>query len=395
MVQIERQGFGDNGYDGSILFERKIFTERIEGVCICHMVCQQLDGVAVLRLVQRSRERGICAYRLASPYHLGHRLFARDVDGGACLYRCVVFLVNVQRIVSRGCFLGDFDSNRISAVVVVRQDGGFNVFVQCVLLDGGFNVFVQCVLLDVGFQSIRAVVGHGERRGFARVYAGSRRRDRQRHRRFGLGTAAILGADFLRDGVVNRIGVVFSRKLRRKGGVAVFIGRAIDRRAANGWGSYKINGLFRTGDGQVVTVKSQRDFHADLRAADIGGAGNNIQTLCNGCLGSLGRSYGEYAAVHLHRTIDRAALQRQAVICLDIAGDAEAAHVDGRLGVNGNIFCDIVEQCDLNRFHFLQYLLQRFILRVADTRHAARPTAVVPGENRRGQKRQAERERQK
>ena len=53
MVQIERQGFGDNGYDGSILFERKIFTERIEGVCIRRMVCQQLDGVAVLRRIQR------------------------------------------------------------------------------------------------------------------------------------------------------------------------------------------------------------------------------------------------------------------------------------------------------------------------------------------------------
>ena len=61
MVQIERQGFGDNGYDGSILFKRKIFTERIEGVCICHMVCQQLDGVAVLRRVQCCRERGVCA----------------------------------------------------------------------------------------------------------------------------------------------------------------------------------------------------------------------------------------------------------------------------------------------------------------------------------------------
>ena len=46
MVQIERQGFGDNGYDGSILFERKIITERIEGVCIRHMVGQQPDGVA-------------------------------------------------------------------------------------------------------------------------------------------------------------------------------------------------------------------------------------------------------------------------------------------------------------------------------------------------------------
>ena len=61
MVQIERQGFGDNGYDGSILFERKIFTERIEGVYIRHMVGQQLDGVAVLRRVQRRREGFVCA----------------------------------------------------------------------------------------------------------------------------------------------------------------------------------------------------------------------------------------------------------------------------------------------------------------------------------------------
>ena len=61
MVQIERQGFGDNGYDGSILFERKVFTERIEGVCIRHMVCQQLDGVAVLRRVQRRWEGSVCA----------------------------------------------------------------------------------------------------------------------------------------------------------------------------------------------------------------------------------------------------------------------------------------------------------------------------------------------
>ena len=61
MVQIERQGFGDNGYDGNILFERKIFTERIEDVCICHMVCQQLDGVAVLCRIQRRREGFVCA----------------------------------------------------------------------------------------------------------------------------------------------------------------------------------------------------------------------------------------------------------------------------------------------------------------------------------------------
>ena len=85
MVQIERQGFGDNGYDGSILFERKIFTERIEGVCIRHMVGQQPDGVAVLRRIQRRREGFVCAAIRAvrSCYRSGlnDRLVDREFHG--------------------------------------------------------------------------------------------------------------------------------------------------------------------------------------------------------------------------------------------------------------------------------------------------------------------------
>ena len=85
MIQIERQGFGDNGYDGSILFERKIFTERIEGVCIRHMVGQQLDGVAVPCRIQRRREGFVCtairAVRSCYRSGLNDRLVDREFHG--------------------------------------------------------------------------------------------------------------------------------------------------------------------------------------------------------------------------------------------------------------------------------------------------------------------------
>ena len=51
-VQVERQGFPDDSH---------LLVARIDVVPICRMVCQQLDGVAVLRRIQRRREGFVCA----------------------------------------------------------------------------------------------------------------------------------------------------------------------------------------------------------------------------------------------------------------------------------------------------------------------------------------------
>ena len=52
-VQVERQGFLDDSQSGILA--------RFDVAPICRMVCQQLDGVAVLRRIQRRREGFVCA----------------------------------------------------------------------------------------------------------------------------------------------------------------------------------------------------------------------------------------------------------------------------------------------------------------------------------------------
>ena len=137
---------------------------------------------------------------------------------------------------------------------------------------------------------------------------------------------------------------------------------------------------------------------ADLRAADKGRAGNHVQPAGNGRFRFGGRGHVERAAVYLHSTIDRAAVQRQTVRGINIAGDAVPVHVDGRRGVDGEVFRDAVEQRDLAFLHIVQDLLHRFILRPAALRDVVRPAASFAvlrdvGEDCRGQRRQTERQR--
>ena len=50
-------------------------------------------------------------------------------------------------------------------------------------------------------------------------------------------------------------------------------------------------------------------------------------------------------------------------------------HVDGRRGVDGEVFRDAVEQRDLAFIHIVQEILHRFILRPAALRDVVRPAA--------------------
>lgn len=64
----------------------------------------------------------------------------------------------------------------------------------------------------------------------------------------------------------------------------------------------------------------------------------------------------------------------QTVRGINIAGDAVPVHVDGRRGVDGEVFRDAVEQRDL-AFLIVQDLLHRFILRPAALRDVVCPAA--------------------
>ena len=76
-VQFQRQPFGDDSQCGKIA--------GIDGVPIGCMVLQQLDGVAVLRRVQRRREGFVCAavrsVRFCYRSDLNDRLVDREFHG--------------------------------------------------------------------------------------------------------------------------------------------------------------------------------------------------------------------------------------------------------------------------------------------------------------------------
>ena len=74
-VQVERQGFPDDSQSGILA--------RFDVAPICRMVCQQLDGVAVLRRVQRRRESFVCpAIRAIGFCYRGSRRFGdREFHG--------------------------------------------------------------------------------------------------------------------------------------------------------------------------------------------------------------------------------------------------------------------------------------------------------------------------
>ena len=376
MVQIERQGFGDNGYDGSILFERKIFTERIEGVCIRHMVCQQLDGVAVLRRIQRPGERLVLF-----AVHLGCIRQAGDGDGGACLHGGVPQLVNEQRIRATGRFLIDLDGDGISAVAVV------------LLADG--KVAIDRVGLNIGVQRVRAGIIGSEHGGLARGKALARFGQRQA-RRCGCGAAHLFVGQLLCDFAAYFIGVGVKASFRS--GIAVHCGGAVERFGGRLCRAIQLDRLHCAGDQHIRAIEVQRALHADLRAADRSRAGNHVQPAVDGSRSVRGRGHVERAAVYLHSTIDRAAVQRQTVRGINIAGDAVPVHVDGRRGGDGEVFRDVAEQRDLAFLHIVQDLLHRFILRPAALRDVVCPAASFAvlrdvGEDCRGQRRQTERQR--
>ena len=377
MVQIERQGFGDNGYDGSILFERKIFTERIEGVCICHMVCQQLDGVAVPCRIQRPGERLVLF-----AVHLGCILQAGDGDGGACLHGGVPHLVNEQRVGATGRFLIDLDGDGISAVAVF------------LLADG--KVAIDRAALNIGVQRVRAGIIGSEHGGLARGKALARFGQRQA-RRCGCGAAHLLVGQLLCDFAAYFIGIGVKASFRS--GIAVHCGGAVERFGGRLCRAIQLDRLHCAGDQHIRAIEVQRALHADLRAADRSRAGNHAQPAGNGRFRFGGRGHGKRAArcIDGYSTIDRAAVQRQTVRGINIAGDAVPVHVDGRRGVDGEAFRDAVEQRDLF-LHIVQDILHRFILRPAALRDVVRPAASFAvlrdvGEDCRGQRRQTERQR--
>ena len=211
-VQVERQGFLDDRQSG-------ILT-RFDVAPICRMVSQQLDGVAVLCRVQRRWEGEVFgAFRRAGMNHLCHGVFALDMDLSHRLHRGVLRLVNVQRIISRGRFLGDFDGNRVGAVTVVRRGGDV-------------KVLIVPVFLDIGLQLVRAGVGCGERGSFARRYIRSLRGQRQRWvRRLRRNRAALLlAAQLFGDDAAYLICTVHKRGFL--GGFTVRVGGAIEFFAA-------------------------------------------------------------------------------------------------------------------------------------------------------------------
>ena len=73
-VQVERQGFPDDSH---------LLVARFDVAPICRMVCQQLDGVAVLRRVQCRRESFVCTANRAIGFcHRGSRRFGdRECHG--------------------------------------------------------------------------------------------------------------------------------------------------------------------------------------------------------------------------------------------------------------------------------------------------------------------------
>ena len=378
MVQIERQGFGDNGYDGSILFERKIFTERIEGVCIRHMVGQQLDGVAVPCRIQRPGERLVLF-----AVHLGCILQAGDGDGGACLHGGVPHLVNEQRVRATGRFLIDLDGDGISAVAVV------------LLADG--KVAIDRAALNIGVQRVRAGIIGSEHGGLARGKALARFGQRQA-RRCGCGAAHLLVGQLLCDFAAYFIGIGVKASFRS--GIAVHCGGAVERFGGRLCRAIQLDRLHCAGDQHIRAIEVQRALHADLRAADKGRAGNHVQPAGNGRFRFGGRGHGKRAdrCIDGYSTIDRAAVQRQTVRGINIAGDAVPVHVDGRRGVDVEVFRDAAEQRDLAFLHIVQDLLHRFILRPAALRDVVRPAASFAvlrdvGEDCRGQRRQTERQR--
>ena len=313
-------------------------------------VRQQLDGIAVLRIVQRTREGGI---RFA--VHLRYAGKSRDVDSGLRLYGCVFRLMNVQRVTARGCFRRGPDNDLICAVPIVFLGHG--------------KVRVKSVFLDIGFQRIGAGVGHSKFGVSSRLDVCRFRGDRQR--RFGnrfRSAARLYAAELFGSFAADRVCTVSKHGFLRR--AAADRGRAVERLAGRPCFGGQRDSLRRSGDGHAAAVKVQRAAYADLRAADGAGAGNNIQTAVDCRCGTGGSLNGEHAAIDLYIAGDRAVRQRQAIRCIDAAGYAEACHINRRRGVDSNIILrDVAEQSDLGRFHLVQDLLQRGILCIADLRH--------------------------
>ena len=313
-------------------------------------VRQQLDGIAVLRIVQRTREGGICF-----AVHLRYAGKSRDVDSGLRLYGCVFRLMNVQRVTARRCFRIGPDKDLICAVPIVFL--------------GHDKVRVKSVFLDIGFQRIGAGIGHGELGVSSRLDVRCLRGDRQhrfgdRLRRVARLYIAELFGSFDADRVCTVSKYCFLRRAAadRSGAVERLAGRLCFFRQRDSTRC--------SGDGHAAAVKVQRAAYADLRAADGAGAGNDIQTAVDCRYSTGGSMNGEHAAIDLYIAGDRAVRQRQAIRCIDAAGYAEACHINRRRGVDSNIILrDVAEQSDLDRFHLVQDLLQRVILCIADLRH--------------------------
>ena len=177
--------------------------------------------------------------------------------------------------------------------------------------------------------------------------------------------------------------------------------------AARLCGSGQLDGLVRAGDDHVRTAKKQRVLHADLRAADRAGAVIYFQPTVNSRFRTCRRGHDEcpVGRIDSNLTLDRAVFQRQAVIGFNIAGDTVTIHVDSRRDGSRKLrFVDIVKQRDFILAHFVQSILHCLVLGLTNLRNILRLAAVTCavlaarfplGESRRGQERQAERERQK
>ena len=262
--------------------------------------------------------------------------------------------MNVQRVTARGCFRIGSDNDLICAVPIVFLGHG--------------KVRVKSVYLDIGFQRIGAGIGHAELGVSSRLDVRYLRGNRQR--RFGdrLRSAARLYiAELFGSFAADHVCTVSKHGFLRR--AAADRGRAVERLAGRPCFGGQRDSLRRSGDGHVVAAEGQRSLYADLCAADIAGAGNDIQTAVDCRCGTGGSMNGERAAIDRYLTGDRAARQRQAVSGIDAAVNAITVHIDGRRFVDSNIFRDIAEQSDLDRFRLFQNLLQRVILCFADLRH--------------------------